>query len=59
MNLGICGKGYGCERDYVRLKTGRKMKEGKKQADLTISAELLTEYKYTISDLYSNRGLLE
>jgi hypothetical protein len=59
LNLGICGKGYGCERDYVRPKTSGKTKEGQKQADLTVSAGLLTKYKYTISDLYSNRGLLE
>jgi len=35
------------------------MKEGQKQLDFTISTELLMKYKYTISNLYSNRGFLE
>jgi len=35
------------------------MKEGQKQLDFTISTELLMKYKYTISNLYSNRGSLE
>ena len=37
----------------------RNMKEGQKQLDFTISAKLLIKYKYTISNLYSNRGFLE
>jgi hypothetical protein len=57
--LGVLGEGYGHERDYVRPKTSRKIKEGQKQSDSTVSTELLTEYKYTISNLYSNRGLSE
>ena len=50
-------KSYGRERDYVRPKTSGKRKEGQKQSDSTVSAGLLTKYKYTISNLYSNRGL--
>jgi len=39
--------GYGRERYYVRPKASRKTKEGQKQSDSPISAELLTKYKYT------------
>jgi len=39
--------GYGRERDYVRPKASGKTKEGQKQSDFTISAELLMKYKYT------------
>ena len=42
-----CSDGYGRERDYVRPKMSGKTKEGQKQSDFTISAELLTKYKYT------------